>query len=649
MISFIVVYVFCLTVPGWALLYACNYNPRREWYLYPITSLFYFLALILLFRLLHVPFNYFSGLYFGLLVPLLILNLYRLKQRAEGRRISFSWSMDKFSWIMPVLVMVLALYAVVVGPYTEVPSDSLWHISKIRQFTLFWSQVPQAWERPLWDIVSQSNYYWYHFCAWLLVLTGMEFESGLSAIWTINFVLFCMSFHAFARTVFADSPFRSCQIQIAALISVFFLIFHFGIGPFSFVRYYVFAPAYLALTGFWSVLIVCCQFLKGQIPFHKTLLLSSLLGLTTLMLHHQEALYIAVMLTLLVGTLFLRDLRTALMQPRLASPVKVLWQTPDSRKILVCLLVLIAGYLCVHGWLYLYKARSFALDGGFIIPLAQLLPFFNHLFVLDPAGQFFQVLTIWGVWAYVVYFLFSKRGQLPPIITAGLFVPVWTIFNPVFVDLFLRISWPEVLWRLCYLIPLELWMAWMVVYWGTTIFQTKYLSRKAGYGILCLMTVILLFRFDTGFVFNHYSKVEMLKPVAQGSDYRYLQDVTEALNRFPANKVLSDRVTGYVINAYTDHQYNGHKFYGLGATSTTQKEYHLKDFSDYNRGLLVVNRRTGDLSYIGAIGKHWPDDIRHHEKAYSDSFLQFVDRHPQQFLLEKELEGVSIYSINTDI
>ena len=648
MIGFTVIYIFCLTVPGWALLYACNYNPKREWYFYPIASLFYFLVLILLFRLLHVPFSYFSGLYFGLLAPLLVFNLYRLKQRAAGRSISVLWPTDKFSWIMPGLIVVLVLYAVVVGPYTEVPSDSLWHISRIRQFTLFWSQPPQAWERPLWDILSQTNYYWYHFCAWLLVLTDMEFETGLSVIWTINFVLFCMSFHAFARTVFADSSFNARQIQIAALIGVFFLVLHFGIGPFSFVRYYAFAPAYLALTGFWAVLIVADQFLRGRIAFHKTLLLSSLLGLTTLMLHHQEALYIAVMLTLLVGTLFIRDLRAVLRSPRPDHPVRVLWQTPYSRKILVCLLVLITGYLYVHGWLYLYKVRNFALDGGFIIPATQLLPFLKHLFVLDPAGQFFQVLTMWGVWAYAVYFLFPKRRQLPSIIAAGLFVPVWTIFNPVFVDLFLRVSWPEVLWRLCYLIPLELLMAWMVVYWGTSILQVTCLHRNIGYGILCLMTIILLFRFDTGFFFNHYSKVEMLKSVAPGSDHRYLQDMTEALNRFPANRVLSDRVTGYVINAYTDHRYNGHKFYGLGATDTTRADYHFEDFSDYNGGLLVVNRKKGNLSNIGAIGGHWPVDIRHHGKLYSKGFLQFVEQHPQQFLPEKELDGVSIYRVNID-
>ena len=87
----------------------------------------------------------------------------------------------------------------------------------------------------------------------------------------------------------------SSQQLSAAVLAVVLTLLHFGIGPFSYVRYYALAPAFMAFTGYWAALILVWNWLKGHGGMAKTILLVGFLGTTTMVLHQQEALFIAVM------------------------------------------------------------------------------------------------------------------------------------------------------------------------------------------------------------------------------------------------------------------------------------------------------------------------------------------------------------------
>jgi len=117
------------------------------------------------------------------------------------------------------------------------------------------------------------------------------------------------------------------------------------------------------------------------------------------------------------------------------------------------------------------------------------------------------------------------------------------------------------------------------------------------------------------------------------------------LNQYPENEVLTDQVTGYLINAHSHAHYSGLKFYGTHAFSTRKSQYNSKEFEKYVGSLLVINLRNGGLSKIGKVTQHWPESIRRMQQWYSPEFLQFIKVCPGIMTLLWRNNLVSIYQI----
>ncbi|NKB64473.1 MAG: hypothetical protein GKR95_20920 [Gammaproteobacteria bacterium] len=651
---FILLYSICLVVPGWALLSSLRITGFTNWYLYPISSLGVFVVMSVVFSLFNFPVSWFAVSYFLVVLGLIAM---AVKTRYPSLPKFSDWETVSISGNWPIILpaglfSVLLFYGISVGPYMEIPGDPLWHILKIGEAIEHWV-AGEVWEfKAKKDVLLAPNYHWYHFCGWLIELTGANLQRAMASIWIVNFILFTSAFYAFAIRVFKDTELSDLQQKCASALAVVFLLLHFGIGSFSYLRYYAFAPSFIALIGYWSMVIVIWDFLSGRSGLVKAVLLGGFLAFTTMLLHHQEVLFMAVMAVLITGAMFWRWLCAGG-----SFPWKSRWKDPGLRLkknrsaqiVCLCFLLVIIGYLVIHGYLYFSRVRNHALEGGWLMPVSHTIPLLKHLFILKPNWQFYQVLTVWGIWGYAVYFFHMRKVKFPVVVVAGIWAPLWTVFNPVFIDFFLRLSFPEVVWRLVYIVPMELALSLLVVLWFQD-FSWKtgraFSYRTVGSLTLILITILLLWPFTTSILSNQYAKFGMLSSVNKEADHRHLNDLVTYLEQISETQLLTDQITGYVINAFTQHRYNGHKFYGHGALNTRDAEYKIEDFNSYQQGILVINQRQGSMSDTGRVSGHWPVNIRLYSKWYSQEFLQFISDNPNHFKLLETLPEISIYRIS---
>jgi hypothetical protein len=660
---FIIVYTALLMLPGLAILLAVGRSPASFGEI-PLSSIGLFVLSTAITGWLGWDAVALIYIYGCLILLVLVVAGWRVREKSTVSAEIKQWlyKPDRYSLLLVVCLVVFGLWA---GPYTEIPADVYWHFGRITDLHQWFENRDSLEIAGLAGVFKSINYYWYRFVALSLHITGSELKDQLGVINLVNILVFGVAFFSFAKVILSEDQHLK-NLSLTAAIATIFMLLHFGMGPFSYVRYYTFGPAFFALVGFFALMAIFVRVLAAGVISIRLFLGSTGLALVVAAIHLQEALYLIVMATMLVGVFFLRrgfksssalrgdgnKLNTTVSTTRTALG-KRNWSLVS-----ILFFSAVAIYAIAHFYMYFFVVRNWPLDGGFLQPLSDLLPFAINLFVLKPTEQFYQVLTIWGVFAYLLFFLSHRKHEVPSYISAGLWLPLFTVFNPIFIDLFLRVSFAEVVWRLCFLITVELYAAWYLVRGWQDYCQSGKSSNghdavgRGSYSQCARMLVVsfLLLAFllpiNSRYLKNDYSKLSMLSPVTTEASYQQFEDVLDFLNTLPPNNLLTDQVTGYVINAFTPHIYHGHKFFNLYTTITYLPEYQLNDIALYRGGYLVINARNGDLSsFDHESGGHWPADVRLYDKQYSYAFWQMVLDNPDIFTNIWQLNGIQVYQI----
>ena len=65
-----------------------------------------------------------------------------------------------------------------------------------------------------------------------------------------------------------------------------------------------------------------------------------------------------------------------------------------------------------------------------------------------------------------------------------------------------------------------------------------------------------------------------------------------------------------------------------------------------NRGLIVINRRNGDLSITGKIAQHWPEDVLPKvSRCYSIEVQNYLESHPEMFPKIWSQNQIAVYAV----
>lgn len=549
------------------------------------------------------------------------------------------------TYVVPVFVSLSVLgYMFWAGAYLEVPADAWWHIGRINDAreALSSGHIDST---SFYQLMEKDNYYWHTVTAYALHFTGVQVEPALPYLALANTALFCAGVYSFAFLVFMQLEEDLWKRHFMAGATVLFFVTHFGIDVFSYVRYYVFAPALLNYIVYLGALVCLFEFLHRSQRLFRCVGVGMLMVLVAALVHYQEMIFIVLMggAVLLVEALrYLAATRNPSREARITTDDL---KGSVGRKALILLGVLVFGYVATHATVYLTVERENPMTYGLMADIHNYLPFLRNLYVLRPTGQFYQVITVWGVMVYVLFLFRRKFFLQSSYLVAGMAMPVLTVFNPVFTDFFLRFASPEVLWRMCYMIPLPLVGGYFLVRGvERSIVAGPVFGRLQGIAVV-LGLIVLLLPIKTVYFNAPHSKIYTLAPVSQGNSYRLWGDLLAFLKDRGYSRVITDQVTGYIINGVTHHKYRGYKFYSKYAFHIGLDDYdedfrqeggwkrlvRYRDFEARDQWLVVVNRRDGNLSETGLHSGHWPEDIMHLSKQYSESFLQYIEEEQKMF------------------
>lgn len=557
---------------------------------------------------------------------------------------------------VPVVVVAgVVVYVAWAGPYLEVPADAWWHLDRISRVL---QELGDGMIEPMQGAVhllDKENYYWHTLTAYFIYLAGMGLEESLPYLALANTVLLCIGVYSFSLFTFEQLETSRREQYLMSAAALLFFVTQFGVNVFSYVRYYVFAPTYLNYIVYLAALVCLMEFLSRTDRSFRVFLAGTILLLVAGMVHFQEAVFIIV----LGGTLLLVESTRCLIAGSGASDGEADQTKPENARTLWLFALLVCGYTVSHVLAYWTLEKENPLAHGLMSDIRYYIPFLQNLYVLKPTGQFYQVVTVWGVLVYSLFLLHGRRFLRSSYLVAGMTVPFVTVFNPVFTDFFLRFAGPEVIWRMCYMVPLFIVGGYFLVKALDSVVGARSMLAKASGLTIAVALVALLLPVRTAYFVAPYSKVYTLAPVSEGNSHRVWNDLLAFLDTRENSGIITDQVTGYVLNGLTNHKYRGYKFYSRYASHIDLQEYD-RDFRKKNGWkrlvsesgfkvkepwMVVVNRRDGDLSETGRYGGHWPEDVMHVSKQYSESFLRYIEDEESMFRKVWDRNGIKVYEV----
>lgn len=656
MLSYAVLYVILFFVPGFLLAQVSGLG-GLAWRLFLPFS--YILLVINLFvtKLLGLSANMLAV---ALCVEILgLVVLYALKLRRSRHSFVFSEGMDRGRrWLeeqKDVLIVVLcvfipiSVYLIWAGPYTEVPADFWLHVGKMeREYRALVDNGIFKGFHDWRDFGGKSAAYWYAIQAFLCYSAGISIEQSFAPQSFLNSMVILGGVFAFTARITQGSSLGRVARYIVAGLAVVFFIAHFGTIVFSFVRYYTFAPVIFNYVVYLIFLITLLDFL-GRSRYPKWAYLPIFVLLAGLMgvIHVQELMFSCILGYALLCFFWLKqsvfgaaNLEGSIHGDRKLGNRELGWIFYSVTTLVV------AGALSLHFGLERHNPLAFRR----MMDLNNILPFLNNMYVLDPNKQFYQTFTAWGYVVLALFVLNWNWFRNNPVIVCGALSPFFTVLNPVFADLFLRISWPELLWRCLYILPVLPIVAAVIFYRCASFLVRPGHPARAVYAVGTIVLLIaFLFPLKTTFVNAPYSKIYTLEKVPPQDDYREWKDLYQYLNTLKTRRnILTDPVTGYTIRALTPHNYYGAKFYRYswgGYNRFNFDKYTLKKFRRYNGWLFIINRRDGGYSVTGEIARHWPAVQREVQAYYQDDLLTFVKNHSDVFVKQWESNKITVYSI----
>ncbi len=584
-----------------------------------------------------------STLYLVYAIGLLVLAINAVFPRPT---IDSSQNIPPFVFYVGALVVagLYLAYRLIVGAYTELPADVFNHLGYVQQHVDNLAAGHLNRELSITQLLHQAGGIWYGLFAILSALAGSQIADTYTLAMAINASLFLVAVYVFAWFLFGGFELGDNQRAVAAVLAAGFTFAHMGINLFAFIRYYTFAPATLNFILYFAAIVCVMQMLdRRRFDVSKTIWVM-LITVSAAMIHNQEALFILVMggLLLIIATAkrFVQQragygTRQAVLQSR---------QEPLVWLLVLGMIATVAVLLTV----YLSQDRPTDLFNK-VLQASQQGPVFNRILFLNPEYQFIRVLTIWGVLVYGLFIWHWRWLCRSPYLLAGMLVPLVTVFNPVFVDFFLRLDGPHTLWRLLYLLPIHFIGALLLVRYGALIFSaaTPVWHRTIAV-VMAFLLIALLFPIQIGGFGNSYSRLT-LAPVKPQNDVSQWQDLLDFLNtQSPERQILTDPVTGYAVAGLTTHNTYRYKFLRMGSYLThpfSFESYTDKPLAKYRGWWLIINDRAGGHSEVGARARHWPADVLDTTRFYTNALREHLASNPDRFQRLWQQNQISVYAI----
>jgi len=629
-ISYFIIHILALVVPGWFISRLAGFATGRLLFIFS-SSYIFFVLLASISKWMHLPLNTFFILYALLLSLLAGLSLFIHPNRKPCR--------DNLYWLSGLLVVIFSVlvYRYLIGPYTEVPADLFRHLEFARTQLNAIDDGFLGPQKGLTQLLKQQAGVWYSFYALITSFTGLEFDQTLPWATLANSLVFLTAVYGFAWYVFGHFTLSRRTRLVAALLATLFMATHLGLSVFAYLRYYAFAPTMLNMVIYFTAIITILELLKWRsMQLRYTLFLGFAL-LTSIIVHSQEGLFI-----LVIGSLMLAWFA---LYPANRNPepvVQIRSRTTIAYQILLVLFSL--GFFALVIWAYTSQKRP-DLAYNKVLQLSQQGPVLNRILFLNPAHQGIQAITLWGLFVYGLFAIYWRKFIGHPYLFGGMLVPLFTVFNPVFVDWFLRLEGVHTLWRMLYIVPLHFVAALLIVFLTASATRANSVWQKS----LSYLSIVLLFTLLLPLSGINPNSRQTLSKVDVNDSYIYWQDLVDFLNQ-DQNKplsILTDPVTAYVIKGLTRHHTYHFKFFDSGKHPFNFEDYSHEPLKKYAGWVLVLNDRDGGYSDTGNNSNHWSANILSTSKFYSEPLREQIRTNPKNRFEEIwSQDNIHVYKIH---
>ncbi|MEM7194591.1 MAG: hypothetical protein AAF402_06555 [Pseudomonadota bacterium] len=627
-----------LLVPGWLITSLLQVHRARLLFVVMFSYLV-FIAAVFIGRRLEVNPDYLLLLWGAIVVCLVGAALFARRRVRHSETVWIQYAFGSVSWRVVTLAIVAmyVVYQILAGVYAEIPADLYRHLEFVkREFVNIESGGlgnPRAVEKLL---LHQAGKYWYTLVALNAYLSGESATGFFSAAMWLNGLLFCLGLLSFSRYLFERYSLPEVSLVTASFLAVFFTAVHMGIHAFSYLRYYSLAPSMLNFLCYFGGIVCLLAIVDRERRWFINLIL--LLGCTVVaaLIHTQEAMFIWVIALLLALWLPGRHIVT-----HFTRGLGAFW---------IQLVFLAIVVICIGAafWVLHHRLEFRPPLGSRLMYLPWALPILTEPLILKPGYQFTHVLTYWGFFIYALFLIHIRQFLTKPFLLVGMVSPLFTVFNPVFVDLFLRADNSSTLWRLCYLVPIHFVAAYLLVKICGDL-RSGSLLKKAYGVVVCVFSMLLLLPSLGNVEINPYARTTLAAIPEQNSHHHWL-DLVDYLNELSAKEIiLVDPVTGYVISALTPHKTFRHKF--LRDSQYHNNRFEFDSYADdplkkYTGRLLVINLRNGGHSVTGERARHWPQHVLRVSDFYSDNLLSYIDSRPARLSLIWQAEDIRVFRVN---
>ena len=631
-IPFIFLALACLTVPGWAACTWLNIKENRILHSIAISYSIFFLAFSLCsyFKVIE------GTLIITTLATLVASTLLIIIAYAKKRLLINGF--EQLPYVIGIFLCAL-IYNLIMGVASDVPSDIYAHFERFQRVLADLNNEPI-------DEVMQSRHWlkqgygWYYFLAAMASTTSATSIDVIESVSVITNTLFFISLFCFSRSLFND---RTAAAIIAIMVCIFTAA-HMGVNVFAFARYYTAGPT---MIGFCIYFAAIRYFLDGLANYSLPSLAKSAVIVAAYILvgignHTQEAMFIVVMCSIMVLTLSFRYLlkRSSLESP--SSP----FQHVDRRFIYSSAILIVASFCAIYVYTVINSDRA-AINDIRLWQTPELFGFLPSFTVVNLSHQFIQVITLWGCLVYLLFFLNYQRYKDNLFVVAGMISPLFTVLNPLFVDLFLHHESFTTLWRLSYLVTIHFVAADLFVHYWQQTRQSQIKKRLISLTIISLLIGLLL-PFKNTWQGVHYSRVPTLAKTKTENSYRHYSDLLSFLSAQEKSTIVTDPITGYLIAAMTHHQSPRRKFFRDDKYNNFSfYEYDQNTLKKFKGHLLLINKRAQVISNLGQLSGHWPaDQLKQIHYYYPDALIKHVNSNPNSFEQLWTNNGISLYQIN---
>ena len=362
------------------------------------------------------------------------------------------------------------------------------------------------------------------------------------------------------------------------------------------------------------------------------------LFLTTIAIAHtQEALFAGILIS---GLLFWRTCRTYFRRSRIPPLLHRRHRVVSIVfiSIVVCLIVLVAGYRNIGPWGYTPH----------VVSLGLLFPFLEGVPVANPSFRFWDTVGVFGVLTYICYFLYWKKFRDLDYINFGMISPLVTHFNPLFAILFLHFGTSTTLWRTSYLVPLAMTSALIIVFSFIQYRQSHTKLKRFVSTFPPLLFCVSILPFQTGDSPNRTSRIPSLLPVEHRSGAHLWMDLILETSKITRNGeirgILTDNVTKFVLDSAVFNmipQRNSLEYFPAQNLTYQMDLIH----SDFTNHLLIINRRDGEVTASAKYSGHWPTNILKTSLLYPNDIDEFIEENPSRFELRWSDNSIYIYEI----